>query len=110
MPKEKPEEMRGDSQTGVPDHVIGLTGTSPLSYDVRPGSVLSIREFHPSNKSRPTVGAGFKNTAYVVFSGITKVGQVNKKDLPIFSTNTPRKCLALEVNREKNIFLVGVFL
>lgn len=93
-----------------PTLVVQLTGTSPLSFEVTPGSSLTIRRFSESDRRRPTVGSGFKTSAFVVFSGITKVGQINKKDVSFFETSSPRKCIALEVNKEQKKFTVGIFI
>lgn len=101
--------MSAMKEAGMPDFVIELTGTSPLSFEVPLGSVLSVRKFMPSKKGRPSVGGGFKSDAYIVHFGITKIGQVNKKNNEIFDGAKPRKCIAYEVDLIKKRFRLAVF-
>ena|SRR6267154_1088670 len=86
--------------------VVRVTGTSPLSFEVLPGTTLTVREFAPSSYNRPTIGSGFKSSAYLLFHDETKVGRLSPDSLLLLGKKVPRKCTVSEVNRERKILRV----
>jgi len=89
------------------DRSLRVKGTSPLSFDVTPGDILSIREFEPSTHTRPTLSGGFKTSAFLIFNGITKVGSLNAKDVArLGDESIPDACTVTEVNRATKVLKV----
>lgn len=86
---------------------VRVTGTSPLSFDVRVGATLQVKEFSPSAPSRPSVGGGFKTRAFLLFNDRTKVGRLSTASLLKLGEVVPNTCTVLEVNRQKRLLFVS---
>lgn len=87
---------------------IKLLGTGPLSFEVTVGTTLAIRRYLPSTPSRPTIGSGFKTSAFVVYKGITKVGRINPKEVEALKGEIPATCVVLEVDATRNLLIIGL--
>lgn len=93
-----PRASHNHTQAGT---VIRVIGTGPLSFDVRHGAVLTVKEFGPSDYSRPTVAGGFKQSAYLLFANKTKVGRLSPASLKKLSS-VPPTCTVIEVDKSRN--------
>lgn len=88
------------------NRVVQLTGTGPLSFELKKGAMLAIKKILPSNSSRPTIGSGFKTSGYVVYNGITKVGRISPKDTEALDGTIPSIGKVVEVDGSKNILRI----
>jgi hypothetical protein len=85
---------------------IKLVGTTPLSFNLKPGAVLTVKTYEPSSSNRPTVGGKFKSSAFLVFNGITKVGRISPAALKKLNNKPSPTCTVASVNEEKNSLVV----
>lgn len=93
----------------VENGFLKVTGTSPLSFDVNQGDILTVRQFGPSSHTRPTVSGGFKTHAYLIFNGITKVGRLSPRDVSRLGDGLiPDTCIVVEVDPERRILRVAL--
>jgi hypothetical protein len=95
--------MSKDKASGV---VVRVSGTSPLSFDVTPGTVLTIKEIAPSAVNRPTLGSKFKSKGYLLFKGITKLGRLSPSALAKIGESVPANCKVVQVDKAKKILAV----
>jgi hypothetical protein len=87
---------------------IRLADTNCLSFNVEPGKRLTVKKYGPSSKSRPTVaGSKFKNDAYLVFNGPSKIGKIPPASLDKLGECDLTFCDVVEVNSEKNTIIVN---
>jgi hypothetical protein len=87
---------------------LKLSGTTPLSFELRPGTVLSVKTYEPSRSNRPTVGGKFQSAAFLVFNGVTKVGRISPAALKKLPNPPPPTCTVVSVD-EENESVVVVF-
>jgi len=87
---------------------IKLSGTGPLSFEVKEGEELKVKEISPSSKSRPTAGSRFKTSALLVFKGSTKIGRIPPKNQDELGGRIPEYCKVIEVNKEKKVLIVEI--
>lgn len=100
---EKKRTSKNESST-----VVRVVGTSPLSFDVRLGDELTIKEVGPSAMNRPTLGGRFKSNAYLLFKGITKVGRLSPNSVEKIGDNIPSKCKVVKIDKLKKILSVEI--
>lgn len=86
--------------------VVRVVGTSPLSFELRIGDELSVKEIGPSAINRPTVGGKFNSTAYLLFKGITKVGRFSPKTVEKLKNKIPRTCKVVQIDKVKKVVSV----
>jgi hypothetical protein len=86
--------------------IVRVTGTTPLSFNVKPGSVLTVKKYSPSASNRPTVGSKFKSDAYIVFKGITKVGRLSDSAISKLQGDVPAQCVVYAVDEVKKVLSV----
>jgi hypothetical protein len=86
--------------------VVRVAGTSPLSFDLWPGIILTVKEILPSAANRPTLGGSFKSKGYLLFNGITKVGKLSPASLKKLGSTVPEQCKVVEVNKDKKVLSV----
>jgi hypothetical protein len=86
---------------------LKLAGTTPLSFELKPGAVLSVKTYQPSRSNRPTVGGKFQSSAYLVFSGVTKVGRISPAALKKLPSPPPSTCTVVSVDEEKEAVVVA---
>ncbi len=86
--------------------IINVGGVGPLSFELKEGAHLKVKEFSPSKKSRPTVGSRFKKSAYLIFNGPTKVGRVSPADQKKLGDKIPKYCIVHKIEKEKNKLFV----
>ena len=106
MPRIKKEtgpEGNTRSKTGT---TIRVSGTSPLSFEVSVGSILTVKQFAPSHYNRPTVGSGFKSAGYLLFHNETKVGRLSLENLSKIGKRVPQSCTVSEVDKSRKILRV----
>ena len=99
--------MKGIKSVEKQKVVVRIAGTSPLSFEVWKGMILTIKEIPPSAINRPTLGTKFKSTGYLVFNGITKVGRLSPAVLTKIG-KVPDTCKVVLVDKEKKILSVEV--
>lgn len=87
---------------------VRVVGTTPLSFKLRPGMILDIKSYSASANNRPTVGGKFKNTAYLLFAGVTKVGRLSPAALKKIGSKVPDRCTVARVDAEKNVLMVSI--
>ena len=87
---------------------VRVTGTSPLSFMLSPGRVLSIKRIEPSASNRPTVGGKFKKNAYLIYNGVTKVGRLSDAAVKKISFAVPEACTVVTVDKENEILVVAI--
>ncbi len=85
---------------------ICLTGTGPLSFELKPLMRLAVKKYGLGSKSRPTAGLKFKSDAYLVFNGPTKVGRISSASLKKLEEYDLSFCDVSEVDMEKNTVIV----
>jgi hypothetical protein len=86
--------------------VVRVTGTTPLSFELSPGTSLVVKKIGPSAKNRPTAGSKFKTSAYLVFDGVTKIGRLSDSALKRLGKNVPDKCTVQDVSVAKKLLTV----
>lgn len=86
---------------------VRLAGTTPLSFRLSPGTVLSVKTYQPSANNRPTVGGKFKKSAFLVFNGVTKVGRLSPAALKKLNDKPAPECTVVSVNEEKSALVVS---
>ena len=69
-----------------------LMNTSSLSFQVKVGTRLQVRRLDARKKGRPSVVSRLQKAAYIVYSGIAKVGQISNDDIASFSGDLPSSC------------------
>ncbi|MDQ3816080.1 MAG: hypothetical protein M3362_00120 [Acidobacteriota bacterium] len=97
------EEQFNKTLTSV---VVRVSGTGPLSFEVRPGSILTIKEIGPSSTSRPSIGGGFNSKGYLLFAGQTKVGRLSPAALVKLGERDISSCKVVTVDKTRKILLV----
>ena len=86
--------------------IIKVCGLGPLSFDLKEGAHLKIKEYLPSKKSRPTVSSRFKKNAYLIFNGTTKIGRISPSDQKKLGGQIPKYCIVHKIEKEKNKLFV----
>lgn len=85
---------------------VRVTGTTPLSFELKPGAVLTVKEYSPSASNRPTAGSKFKSNAFILFRGITKIGKLSDAAIEKLDGRVPDSCRVHQVDAEKKILTV----
>jgi hypothetical protein len=88
--------------------IVKVIGTSPLSFELRPGTVLTVKEFGPASKTRPSIGSKFKSNAYLLFNGITKIGRLSPSTLSKLGGEIPTSCKVVEVDKARKVLLIDI--
>lgn len=84
-----------------------LTGTSPLSFNMKIGTRLIAKKIGESPKGRPSVGKKFNSDAILIFKGVTKIGVISKKDQSTLPEELPTICTVIEISAAKNRIVVS---
>jgi hypothetical protein len=69
---------------------VRVTGTTLLSFALKPGTVLVVKKYSPSASNRPTVGSKFKSDAFILFRGITKIGKLSDAAIKKLAGHVPQ--------------------
>ena len=85
--------------------LVQVSGTGALSFEVWPGMELTVKRFSPPSY-RPSIGRKFHSTHYLLFNGITKIGQISSASLTNIGAEVPERCKVVEVNKDKNLLIV----
>lgn len=86
---------------------IRVAGTSPLSFELKVGMELQVREFGPSPYSRPSVGGRFRSNAYLIYSGGTKIGRLTPAIVDKLGGTPQKTCTVVKIDPNRKILIVS---
>lgn len=87
--------------------VVKVSGTSPLSFSVKVGTVLQVKQIGASKHTRPTIGSGFKTDSFLLFMARTKIGNISYESLESFGDRVPITCTVCAVKPESKAIYVS---
>ena len=87
--------------------IVKVSGTSPLSFGVKVGTVLQVKQIGASKHTRPTIGSGFKTDSFLLFMARTKIGNIPQDGLESLGESIPETCTVCAVRPESKAIYVS---
>lgn len=87
--------------------IVKVSGTSPLSFGVKVGTVLQVKQISASTHTRPTIGSGFKTDSFLLFMARTKIGNISQSSLESLGDRIPETCTVCAVRPDSKAIYVS---